>query len=51
MLHVTHIVRVDIPVHDRDEAIAFYTEILGFTHVVESGGWRSPHRAVASRSR
>ena len=36
MLRLTHIVRVDIPVRDRDEAIAFYTETLGFSLVVDT---------------
>jgi catechol 2,3-dioxygenase-like lactoylglutathione lyase family enzyme len=36
MLHLTQIVRVDIPVRDRDEAIAFYTETLGFSLVVDT---------------
>ena len=36
VLQLTHIVRVDIPVRDRDEAIAFYTETLGFSLVVDS---------------
>jgi predicted enzyme related to lactoylglutathione lyase len=36
VLHVTHIARVDIAVHDRDEAIAFYTNTLGFTLVVDT---------------
>jgi lactoylglutathione lyase len=36
VLQVTHIVRVDIPVRDRDEAIAFYTETLGFSLVVDT---------------
>ena len=36
MLQLTNIVRVDIPVRDRDEAIAFYTETLGFSLVVDN---------------
>jgi len=36
VLQLTHIVRVDIPVRDRDEAIAFYTETLGFSLVVDT---------------
>jgi len=35
VLQVTQVVRADIPVSDRDEAIAFYTEKLGFTLVVD----------------
>jgi catechol 2,3-dioxygenase-like lactoylglutathione lyase family enzyme len=35
VLQVTTIVRVDVPVRDRDEAIAFYTETLGFSLVVD----------------
>jgi hypothetical protein len=30
VLQLTNIVRVDIPVRDRDEAIECYTETLGF---------------------
>jgi len=36
MLQLTNIVRVDVPVRDRDEAIAFYTETLGFSLVVDN---------------
>ena len=36
VLQITNIVRVDIPVRDRDEAIAFYTETLGFSLVVDN---------------
>jgi Glyoxalase/Bleomycin resistance protein/Dioxygenase superfamily len=36
VLKLTHIARVDIPVRDRDEAIAFYTETLGFSLVVDT---------------
>jgi catechol 2,3-dioxygenase-like lactoylglutathione lyase family enzyme len=36
VLQLTHIVGVDIPVGDRDEAIAFYTETLGFSLVVDT---------------
>jgi catechol 2,3-dioxygenase-like lactoylglutathione lyase family enzyme len=36
VLQLTNIVRVDIPVRDRDEAIAFYTETLGFSPVVDN---------------
>ena len=36
MLHISHIVRVDIPVRDRDEAIAFYTGTLGFSLVIDT---------------
>jgi lactoylglutathione lyase len=36
MLHLTHIVRVDIPVRDRHEAIASYTETLSFSLVVDT---------------
>ncbi len=36
MVQLTHIVRVDIPVRDRDEAIAFYTGTLGFSLVVDN---------------
>jgi catechol 2,3-dioxygenase-like lactoylglutathione lyase family enzyme len=35
VLQITQVVRVDIPVTDRDEAIAFYTEALGFSLVVD----------------
>lgn len=35
MLQITQIVRADIPVADRDEAIAFYTERLRFSLVVD----------------
>jgi catechol 2,3-dioxygenase-like lactoylglutathione lyase family enzyme len=31
MAHVTRIGRVLVPVADQDKAIAFYTEVLGFT--------------------
>lgn len=31
MLHISHVGRVLVPVADQDEAIAFYTEKLGFT--------------------
>jgi catechol 2,3-dioxygenase-like lactoylglutathione lyase family enzyme len=36
VLQVTQVVRVDIPVTDRDEAIAFYTETLGFSLVIDA---------------
>lgn len=36
MLQFMSIVRVDVPVRDRDEAVAFYTETLGFSLVVDS---------------
>jgi catechol 2,3-dioxygenase-like lactoylglutathione lyase family enzyme len=36
MLQLTNVVRVDIPVRDRDEAIAFYTGTLGFSLVVDT---------------
>jgi lactoylglutathione lyase len=29
VLNITHVSRIDIPVHDRDESIAFYRERLG----------------------
>jgi catechol 2,3-dioxygenase-like lactoylglutathione lyase family enzyme len=31
-----HVVRVDIPVRDRDEAVSFYTDTLGFSLVVDA---------------
>lgn len=36
MLETAQIVRVDVAVHDRDQAIAFYTETLGFRLVVDA---------------
>jgi catechol 2,3-dioxygenase-like lactoylglutathione lyase family enzyme len=36
MLQLTTIARVDVPVRDRDEAIAFYTGTLGFSLVVDN---------------
>lgn len=36
MVQITNIVRVDVPVRDRDEAIAFYTGTLGFSLVVDN---------------
>lgn len=31
MARITQVGRIMVPVHDQDEAIAFYTQILGFT--------------------
>jgi catechol 2,3-dioxygenase-like lactoylglutathione lyase family enzyme len=36
VLHITQLVRVDVPVRDLDEAIAFYVERLGFVVIDDS---------------
>jgi catechol 2,3-dioxygenase-like lactoylglutathione lyase family enzyme len=36
VLQITHVVRVDVPVRDLDEAIAFYTDTFGFSLVDDS---------------
>jgi catechol 2,3-dioxygenase-like lactoylglutathione lyase family enzyme len=36
VLQLMHVVRVDIPVRDRDEAVSFYINTLGFSLVVDT---------------